>query len=68
MLGSSTPVQRSRKRTTELWSATCASMWPPTVHGDTIVIGTRTDRPIGLPWNQSSPSPLAGRGGTGGGT
>src|SRR5882757_5495167 len=54
MFGSCTPVQRSRKRITEVWSATSEFTQPPLLHGETIVIGTRGPSPIGSPWTNSN--------------
>ncbi len=65
MLGSSTPVQRSRRRITEVWSKTSEQTYPPTDHGDTTSSGTRTPSPVGLPSQCSS---VTSAGATGGGT
>jgi hypothetical protein len=68
MLGSATPVTFSRNCSVDVWSATEESTKPPMVHGDTIVMGTRGPRPIGLPEYQSASLPETGRGAMGGGT
>ncbi len=65
MLGSRTPVQRSRKRSTDVWSKASPAAQPPTVHGETIRHGTRKPPPMGRPFTNSS---LVPAGGTGGGT
>ena len=49
MLGSITPKRVSRKRTTEVWSATCELTQPPRLQGDTTYIGTRQPMPKGEP-------------------
>src|SRR5580692_9982850 len=47
MLGLTTPVTRSRSRVTEVWSKVSWETNPPTVHGETMMQGTRKPRPIG---------------------
>src|SRR5512139_1603832 len=68
MFGSSTPVTFSRSLTTDVWSEISDVTWPPTVQGDTTVIGTRGPSPMGRLSYQSSLLPPSGRGATGGGT
>ncbi len=53
---------------TDVWSNAWELTKPPTVQGDTIVIGTRGPGPTGRPSYQSSSLPEAGRGATGAGT
>jgi len=65
MFGSRTPNRVSSSRSSEVWSNTSEQTYPPAVHGDTIVTGTRKPIPIGSP---PMNSPGVPGGGTGGGT
>jgi hypothetical protein len=49
MLGALTPVQASRKRSIEVWSERLESTYPPRVHGEQMIIGTRGPKPTGSP-------------------
>ena len=47
MFGFTTPVTFSISRITEVWSKVSWQTKPPTVHGETMMHGTRKPRPIG---------------------
>ena len=64
MFVSRTPVNRSRNRSTEVWSKRSRATQPPTVHGETMTHGTRKPAPIGSPPTNSSGVPGGGIGGT----
>src|SRR5579859_6527397 len=47
MLGSTMPKRASMKRMSDVWSKTCELTYPPLLHGEMTIIGTRTPRPMG---------------------